>query len=446
MFYGRVKQQKMLSDFYHSANKMCALIYGRRRIGKTELVKQSLNNSGIPYIYYECKQTSEANNVQSLSQIVSETFNMPPLGFNNVEPLWEYLFEKAKSQPLVLVIDEYPYLRMVCTGLDSILQSLIDKYNGQSKLKIVLCGSFVEIMKSLIEKSNPLFGRVDLSIHLKAMDYLESSFFYNGFSDSDKVRLYSLLGGVPYYNKLVDPAKSVKHEISAYLRSEISKMTNANEEFEALAKGYGRYHDILSQSHVSSSPTLNDILEKLIKMEIVTKSSPINDENNRKKSWYYISDNLSLFYYRYIFRNQSRMAVMNEELFYNRFIDDDFEHYFLPMIFERVCTQYLIRCNQNGTLADDFEKIGKYYYDIPKEKTNGEFDIVTENQGEYIFYEVKFKNSPMTLTQIEQEIEQVRRSGMKCSKFGFFSKTGFEDDCQNCKEPLILYTLADLFK
>jgi hypothetical protein len=140
------------------------------------------------------------------------------------------------------------------------------------------------------------------------------------------------------------------------------------------------------------------------------------------------------------------MAVMNEELFYNRFIDDDFEHYFVPMIFERICTQYLIRCNQNGTLPDDFEKIGKYYYDIPKEKTNGEFDIVTENQGEYIFYEVKFKNSPMTLTQIEQEIEQVRRSGMKCSKFGFFSKTGFEDDCRECKEPLVLYTLADLFK
>ena len=87
-----------------------------------------------------------------------------------------------------------------------------------------------------------------------------------------------------------------------YLKSEISKMINAYEVFEALAKDYVRFSDILSQSKVSSSPTLVDILEKLIKMDVVTKEFPINDENNRKKAGYYVSDQLTLFYFKYIYR------------------------------------------------------------------------------------------------------------------------------------------------
>jgi hypothetical protein len=90
-----------------------------------------------------------------------------------------------------------------------------------------------------------------------------------------------------------------------YLNSEISKITNANEVFEALAKGYSKYKDILDQSNVSSGPTLIDTLDKLIKMDVVKKEAPINDENNKRKAGYFVSDNLSLFYYKYIYRNIS---------------------------------------------------------------------------------------------------------------------------------------------
>ena len=83
-----------------------------------------------------------------------------------------------------------------------------------------------------------------------------------------------------------------------YLRSEIAKINNANEVFEALAKGFSKFHDLLSQSHVSSGPTLIDVLKRLIKMEVVQKEAPINDEKNKRKSGYQIIDNLALFYYR----------------------------------------------------------------------------------------------------------------------------------------------------
>lgn len=157
-----------------------------------------------------------------------------------------------------------------------------------------------------------------------------------------------------------------------YLNSEISKITNANEVFEALAKGFSRYKDILDQSNVSSGPALVDILDKLMRMDVVAKEAPINDENNRKKSGYFISDNLSLFYYKYIFRNMSRMNIMDPDIFYDRYIADDFETKYIPKCFERICKQYLIR------------------------------------------------KEPITESIVQNEIRQVKQTGLECYRYGFF--------------------------
>ena len=298
-------------------------------------------------------------------------------------------------------------------------------------------------------------------MNLKAMDYYESAFFYKDFSNEDKVRLYSVFGGIPYYNRRIDSSKTVKqniidliaspgsrfeNEVQLHLKSEISKMQNAYEVFEALSKGFVRFSDILSQSQVSSSPTLADVLEKLINMDIVVKESPINDENNKKKAGYYISDQLTLFYFKYIYRNLSRLAVMDSEVFYDKFIEEDFEEHYVPQAFEQVCKQFLIRKNRSGELTDSFEKIGKYWYDDPVNHKNGEFDVVTENDKSYIFYEAKFRESKLDTNLIWNEIQQVKNTGLICSKYGFFSKSGYKKIDESHKKYLILYKLEDLYR
>lgn len=458
MFYGRETQKKSLLNMIKKEEQMISLIYGRRRIGKSELIKQSLKEADMISIYYECKQTTEQNNVDSLAEIIGETFDFPKPLFRNIEELLNFLFKKAEDLPIILVFDEYPYLRENVKGLDSILQSVIDKYKDTSHMKFILCGSYVDTMKELLAKQNPLYGRVDLTIDLKPMDYYESALFYEQFSDEDKVRIYSVFGGIPYYNRLIDSDKSVKeniieliaspgarleNEVSMYLNSEISKITNANEVFEALAKGFTKYKDILDQSNVSSGPTLVDVLEKLMKMDVVKKEAPINDENNKKKAAYVISDNLSLFYYKYIFRNISRMNIMDSEVFYKKYIEEDFEKQYVPKIFENICKQYLIRLNKNGMTEEIFEKIGKYYYDDPVNKKNGEFDIVTLDDKGYIFYEAKFRKDPITESMIREEIMQVNQTGLSCYKYGFISKSGFS--CEET-ENRILIQLEELYK
>ena len=426
-FIGREEQLKRLDRVINTDELTFSLIYGRRRVGKSELVKQAVKRNNVKSFYYECKQVSEAGNAAGLGEIVSEIMGLPKLGFSDIEAVLKYIFELSVKEKIILVLDEYPYLRENIKGMDSILQSLVDKYKDTSKITLIILGSYVEVMRSLLEHSNPLYGRVDLTIDLKQMDYYESAYFYPNFSVEDKVMIYSVFGGIPYYNRLIDDSKSVKdniieliassgarleNEVSMYLNAEISKITNANEVFEALSRGYTRYSDILSQSHVSSGPTLVDVLDKLMRMEVVVKTAPINDGNNKKKAGYYISDNLSLFYYRYIFKYSSQMKIMDSEVFYKKYIEKDFEEHYVPHIFETICSQYLIRMNRLGNIEPVFEKIGKYYYDNPVEHTNGEFDVVTEDENGYVFYEVKFKKTPVTDEIIEKEINQVKQQDL----------------------------------
>ncbi len=457
-FIGRKEYLSKLIKISNTNELSVVLIYGRRRVGKSELVKQMIRQSDIKSIYYECKQVAEASNVLCLSDIVSDILEMPKLGYNDIDSLLDFIFKISEKEKITLVLDEYPYLRESVKGLDSILQALIDKYRDTSKLKLVILGSYVEVMRSLLEHANPLYGRVDLTIDLKQMDYYESSLFYPAFSNEDKVRIYSVFGGIPYYNRLIDDSKSVKeniieliassgarleNEVSLYLNSEISKIVNANEVFEALAKGFSKYSDILSQSHVSSGPTLIDVLEKLMKMEVVEKTAPINDPNNKKKVGYQVSDNLSLFYYRYIFKYSSQLKIMDAEMFYKKYIEKDFEENYVPHQFESIVIQYLINMNKAGKINPVFEKIGKYYYDTPLEHKNGEFDVVTEDEKGYIFYEVKFKNSPITKSTIDEEISQVQSTGLKCYKYAFISKSGFK--CPKRKN-LRLITFDDMYR
>ena len=393
-----------------------------------------------------------------MAELIGETFDFPKPTFENMEALLRFLFQKSEKEPLILVLDEYPYLRENTKGLDSVLQSVIDHYKDTSHMKLIVCGSYVDTMKALLEKQNPLYGRIDLTLNLKPMDYFESALFYPAFSEEDKVRLFSVFGGIPYYNRLIDAKKSVReniidliaspgarleNEVSMYLNAEISKITNANEVFEALAKGFSRYKDILDQSNVSSGPALIDILDKLMRMDVVAKEAPINEENNRKKSGYFISDNLSLFYYKYIFRNMSRMNIMDPDIFYDKYIAEDFETKYVPKSFERICKQYLIRKNRKGLMDEIFEKIGKYYYDEPVEKRNGEFDIVTLDDKGYIFYEAKFRKEPVTESIVQNEICQVKQTDLDCYRYGFFSRAGFT--CDQEKER-ILIDLSELYK
>lgn len=438
-FIGRFNELNNLKKAYDTEGYEGILIYGRRRIGKSELIKYSYRNENCKIIYFEATKVSEESNTIAFNEIIASVFKIPAPNFHAFKDALNYVFEQSLSEKIILVIDEYPYLREKITECDSVFQNVIDTYAMNCNLKLILCGSYVDIMKNLLDKDNPLYKRLSVNINLKQMDYYESALFYPNFSNEDKVRIYSVFGGLPYYNRYIDDKKSVKENIIDLIASpdsrfdgdpermvekEIAKMANANEVFMAIAKGYCKFSDILGHSNVTSSPTLVDVLGKLISMDIVKKECPINDESN-KKSIYTISDRLTLFYYRYIFPKASYFSTMPPDAFYEEFIAEDFETQYVPKQFEEVSKQYLLRKNLAGKIKPVLYKIGKYYYDDPKKRKNGEFDVVTQSKDGYDFYEVKFSKNPVDDKIIAEEKRQLETAGVKYNKLGFISRSGF---------------------
>ena len=259
-----------------------ALICGRRCAGKTALVRQALKEADTDWIYHECRETSDSHNACSFSAVISERLHCPKLSFDSMEEALDFVFRKSQERNLILVIDEYAFLRKAVPGCDRILKVQIDKYRENSGLKLVIMISQTDIMKSLPEPQNTLYGRFDRMINLKPMDYHEAALFYGNASSEDKVRLYSVFGGIPCYNTFIDPELSVtdniiallsyagirlKTEVFRYLKAEFSKPANALQILDALAQGAQRFSEILTSSGVSRSPTLADTLDKLIRMD-----------------------------------------------------------------------------------------------------------------------------------------------------------------------------------
>ena len=458
-FIGREKEQEELKSFLKSDSQEAALIYGRRRIGKTELIVHCIKDVPFKKVYFQCLESTQQQNCEELSVIVSRAFGLPVIQFSTITDILNFIFSAAEKEKIVLILDEYPYLRNCVKGCDSILQSFLDRYRSSSHLKLIICGSYMTVMKSLTDYENPLYGRFNIKIKLEQMDYLDTAEFYPSFPEDDKVKLYSIFGGIPYYNSLVSEKMSVsenmihllladhaplKDEVPLYLQKEINKAENANSVFNAIAAGKTKFKDIFVSSGLNSDAALNNLLTKLSDIEVIRKDYPINAPTDRKKANYRISDRLTLFYYTYIFRNVSALNLMNPEIFYQNMIQSNFESQFVPHAFEEICRQFLIRYNKAGLINPPLEALGKYYYNNPKTKTNGEFDIVSKDQNGYTYYEVKYKNTRVSDAIIDAEIQQVHLSPLQAYRYGFFSRSGYslKENHPEC----IFYTLDDIYR
>lgn len=454
-FIGRFEEIRKINDKLLSTKQENILIYGRRRIGKSFLIKKVLEDFEGIKINYQCKDIAIENTIVELTKIIEKTFNLNyKLSFSSIDEILDYLFSyKGK---IVVVIDEYSYLQKRIEGLDSILQEKIDKYKYDSLLKLIISGSAIDVMKDMIEYSKPLYGRFSEIILLTEHDYYESSLYYQNYSDEDKVLLYSVFGGEPFYNSLIDTNKSAKENIidlvikkdsiveitiNNILSSELSKINGANDVLQAISLGVKKNDDINSKTHINNTSNLSYILNRLLQLDLIKKITPINDANNRKKTQYLIKNNTIKFYYKFIYRFLNIRDNLHPNDFYEEFISNELYSSFIPEVFEDMSKQYLIRCNKNNKIKPLILQIGTYWYDDPVNKTNGQFDVVTLDKKGYIFYEVKYTNEQITDKVIKEEIEQLSKIKLPYYNLGFISKKGFNTKFKDFK----FITLSDFY-
>ena len=439
MFIGREKELNALSAELSSWEKKTAvLIYGKRRVGKSTLINEAAKVFDGIVVNHLCVTSTFEGNLELIYKSVSESLSLPNIRFDSLFAMMDYL--KTLDKKILLIIDEYPYLKQTKkkNEVDSYMQAVIDRL--PENVKLILCGSYITIMKELLAEDNPLFGRFSLIQHIHDFDYYDAAKFYPDLPVREKAAFYGVFGGCPYVLENLETDKSVKDNVirlllpeTGLIRSHIENvmLKEIQKSFdirilESLGNGKKKYTEIRDQLGGSETGLLDKQLKILLDMETIQKTEPINRRNDKKKQFYEITDNLMRFYFSFIFGTAGTITRIGEEQYYARNIEETLEQ-FTSRRFEGIVLQYFHRMAVQGKYPD-IEDFGSYWYDDPVNRTNGEFDCVIKRTGDlYDFYECKYFDRPMTLKECEQEKDQLRKmQGIEVAGIGFVCAGGFD--------------------
>lgn len=440
MFVGREKELSDIGKELSSwERKTAILIYGKRRVGKSTLINQASKDFDGIIINHLCVASTFEGNLELIYRSVSEALGLPPIHFDSLSALMDFLAKQEKK--ILFIIDEYPYLKQSKkqNEVDSYMQTIIDRL--PANVKLILCGSYITIMKELLSEGNPLFGRFSLIQHVKDFDYYDSSKFYPELSIMDKVAYYAIFGGCPFVLENLEYGASIEDNIIKFLLAENGIIRSHIENImlneikkafdtrilEALGNGKKRYSEIADVLKIKETGLLEKQLKILLNMETIQKTEPINRRNDKKKKFYEIVDSLMRFYFAFIFGNSGRISRIGGEQFFRMNIAGEKIRQFISRRFEGIALQYFHRMSGTGEFAE-IEDYGSYWYDDPKSKKNGEFDCVVKRKGElFDFYECKYFDRKMTLAECQAEEAQIRQqSGIMPSKIGFICTGGFD--------------------
>ena len=439
MFVAREKELELIKNLFAKKNAS-AMIYGKRKVGKTTLLTHALKESKDKTIYYECLKSTMEDNVEGfVAVLVREKILPVPLVFKSFTDVFAYL--NTLDETFNIIIDEYPYLKSFTKPetVDSVFQAVID--NHLKNIRLFISGSHVGMMKDMLEEKNALYGRYSLTMQLKELNYREVSEFYPAKSVYDKAAFYAVFGGSPYVNEFVDAERTLKENIITTILNEsspvyhyaeqllISDFTNAigaERIFYAISNGKQKYGEIESKLGMKSNGLLSKQLASLIRMDIIIKTFPINKPDDNKKCAYEINDNLLRFYYAYVYKNKSALQVLGPEAFYDEYVERSLTT-FISYRFEEIVRDYFSLRAKSGKLKG-VTNIGTYYYDDSETRTNGEFDVALQRRSVYDIYEVKYYKSPLGTGEMRKEAAQIRNlKGLEIGKIGFVSISGFEE-------------------
>lgn len=464
MFIGREKELSEMNRRYEEKTFQLFILYGRRRVGKTTLLKEFCKEKN--HIFYSAEQSNEKLNLEKFSAEIFAHYCESALEpFGSWEKAFSYIEERQREDPMVLVLDEFPYLAALNPSLLSVLQHLIDHRLQYGKLFLILCGSYMGFMeKEVLGAKSPLFGRRTAQLHMKPFDYLDSIRFVDGFSREEKLMLYGAFGGTALYLRQIRPGKSIKDNITdaflkpvSYLyeeplllmRQEVQEPGVYCAIIEAIAGGASRANEIAMKTGEDSAKCLKYI-HTLRELGIVYKEVPFGEKETSRKALYHLSDFMFRFWYRYVSGNRTLLETGAQEIVWNRRIKPDYSHY-MGQVFERICRDYLLRQNSKGALPILFTEIGRWWGTNPKSHEQVEIDLIARDMDAYLFCECKWTNEPVDYQVLKRlrEKSEVFGGRQEKSYFMLFSKRGFTErvlDEAGEKEEVLLADIGGLLE
>ena len=317
MFIGRDDELNVLNQLADRGKPELFVLYGRRRVGKTELLQQFCE--GRRAVYFQAAQLREKDNLRAYREALADGLgeSIAAVNFPDWETALEFSCERADNKRLVIVIDEFPYLCEANKGLPSVLQRFWDKRGKNSTLMLVLCGSQVSFMEEqVLSEKSPLFGRRTAQKRLLPLSPPHTIGFFPKWPVEDRLLAYSILGGMPAYLRRFDDSRSLREnilqeilrpegylfeEVQFLLRNELSSPTTYNSILAAVARGERKVGDVALTVGVDST-TANKYLSVLRDLGLVERRIPITDPAplRSRRGTYHIADRFVAFHFRHV--------------------------------------------------------------------------------------------------------------------------------------------------
>jgi AAA+ ATPase superfamily predicted ATPase len=378
MFIGRRKEISVLEDAYAGKQSAFIPVYGRRRVGKSELILKLFSRK--PGIYYLGKMAPAALQIREFLQEAARALDEPLLSSltaNSWSEVFTAVSNKCKSKSkFIIALDEFQWMVAASPELPSVIQEYWDRsWKKAGNIFLILCGSYIGFMEhEVLGRKSPLFGRRTAQIFLQPFSYLEAAEFHPRWSLINRALAYFICGGIPLYLRFFNQARSVERNIEEtlldefgpmfrepefLLREELRDVENYYAVLTAVAAGYVNNQAIAAQTGIPER-SLHYYIQQLSSIGYVGRRRPLTGKKpNPRQVRYNIEDPLLRFWFRFVFPNLSFIQQMGPQRALRARIRPELDPYF-GLCFERLCRQALPFIYEREGIGAAFE-VGEYW-------------------------------------------------------------------------------------
>lgn len=445
----------MLESAFGSQKSELLVVYGRRRLGKSALVREAIRNRDDA-IYWQATEETAPVQLSDFADTASDPFPV----LEDIQRDWETLLRILGRKNAIVVLDEFPYLIDSDDALPSKIQRVWDLHLEDTAMTLVLVGSSISIMEEkVLGGGSPLYGRRTKTIDLPPLELGDAQQLYPETDPDSIIQTWGVFGGTPYYLQALTPSASLSTNIQSHLLSEHGVLHTEPEfllrtEFgirepqtyytilRAIATGKREANEIADFVGVDSN-TLGSYLSKLRRLRLIKRDIPVTaNPTATRKSRYRLTEPLFRFWFRYVYGQQGKLAQIGDEA-YAELVEPTFSAY-MGKMFEQVCQQQL-----PSLVPNTYQGIGYWWHQ------QHEVDVVgLARDGTLVVGECKYTTQPMTegdLAALERSAEHIRWTPPQDTELEYhyccFSRSGFSADLEHAaatRDDVSLFTPADI--
>ncbi|MFQ6016282.1 MAG: ATP-binding protein [Anaerolineae bacterium] len=444
MFVNRETELAFLEGRYRSSQAELVVLYGRRRVGKTDLLHQFCQDK--PHVFFVADLGTAETNLVQFSRAVSQHVHGDP-EVEGVYRDWDQglarLARLAQDERFVAVFDEFTYLVSTQLGITSTLQRVWDETLRRTQIMLILCGSYVGMMmQHVLDYRAPLYGRRTGDWYLQPFAFQEATSLLAWLPREDQLRAYAVLGGMPAYLVALNPhwglLENIEHRVlqrgtflhnepRLLLQSELRDPTNYFSVLEAIASGATRPSEIAQRAGLPLS-ALTYYLNNLRDLGLVERAVPATEPRpeRSRRAFYHLADGFFRFWFRYVLPNRSLLERGQTEPVVRK-VATELDTYTGP-VFEDVCREQVWRLSETGQLPFTVRRVGGWW------SRTAEVDLCAVGDEDILLGECKWWAGPVGLNVLDglraRAGEVARATGHLRPHLSLFARNGFTPEVE----------------